>query len=484
MRIVHLPHLSTTLPTAVLLTTEGLAATKTAIAGLTQGHLEVTEAMATADEFTAYHTPQRMLWFYGLGTAQGLHPEKLRIALTKAVAKANEHKQTELQVVCLGLALHPEAETLLHALGETPGLAGYQFLPYKTKDREKLTHKLSQLGVFTDGPQATPRLAFGARVAEATNHARDLVNEPPNVLTQTELAARAEVLGQQYGFSVTRYGKDWIAQQQMGGLLAVNRGSTEPPTFTVLEHKPASATNAQPVVLVGKGIVFDTGGLDLKPSASMDTMKCDMAGAAAVIGTFCALAANEVPLYVVGLVPSTDNRPGVNAYTPNDVITFADGTTVEIRNTDAEGRLILADALLYAKRYNPALVIDLATLTGSAVIAIGSIGMPLYAKDAEAAAEALLRIGQQVYERSVRFPLWDDYAEQLKSDIADMKNIGGREAGSITAAKFLEHFTAYPWIHLDIAGPAFLESGKYYRPKNGTGWGVRLLTEFLRTYGR
>jgi leucyl aminopeptidase len=318
------------------------------------------------------------------------------------------------------------------------------------------------------------------KVAKAVCITRDLVNEPVVSLTAQELSNRASKLGKEFGFHTEVFNKAKIQSLKMGGLLAVNAGSPDPPTFTILEYKPKNATNKKPIVLVGKGVVFDTGGLSLKETpGSMDSMKCDMAGAGAVIGTLCALSSLKLPVHVIGLIPATDNRPGGNAITPGDVITMHNGTTVEILNTDAEGRLILADALSYAKKYNPELVIDLATLTGAAVIIIGNGGTVMASTASAAVNEALLESGERVYERMVHLPLWEEFKDQLKSDIADLKNIGGKPAGSLTAAKFLEQFTSFPWIHLDIAGPAFLASPDSYRGKNGTGVGVRLLTDFI-----
>ena len=239
-------------------------------------------------------------------------------------------------------------------------------------------------------------------------------------------------------------------------------------------------TNEQPVVLVGKGVVYDTGGLSLKPSNFMDDMKSDMGGAAAVIGTMSAIAEAQLPVHVIGLVPATDNRPGGNAVTPGDVIKISDGTTVEVLNTDAEGRLILSDALVYAKRYNPSLVIDLATLTGAAARAIGRYAIVGMGNADRSAMTSLQEAGFAVNERIVEFPFWDEYKELLKSPIADLKNLGGPEAGAITAGKFLEHFTDYPYIHLDIAGPAYLKTRAGYQVEGGTGVGVRLLYHFLR----
>jgi leucyl aminopeptidase len=268
----------------------------------------------------------------------------------------------------------------------------------------------------------------------------------------------------------------------MGGLLAVNSGSIDPPTFIILHHNPAVKVNSKPVVLVGKGVVFDTGGLSLKPTLnSMDEMKSDMAGAAVVASVISAIARLQIPVEVYGLIPATDNRPGEKACFPGDVITISNGTTVEILNTDAEGRLILADALSYAKKLVPEIVIDLATLTGSASNAIGKYAMVAFTNSGDVLDADLLTASQLTYERIVQFPIWDEYAELIKSDVADIKNTGGKEAGAITAAKFLQCFTDYPWIHLDIAGVSFAISESNYLPKGGTGTGIRLLINYLTT---
>ena len=313
----------------------------------------------------------------------------------------------------------------------------------------------------------------------AVSEARDLINTPVLDLTAEDLADRAVELGKTHGFKVTVLNQAKIESLKMGGLLGVNKGSLDPATFSILEYSPANAVNSAPYVLVGKGVVYDTGGLSLKPSNFMDTMKCDMSGAAAVIGTFCAVAGQQLPVHVIGLIPATDNRPGGNAITPGDVITISDGTTVEVLNTDAEGRLILADALHYAKKYKPQLVIDLATLTGSAARAIGPNATVAMGNAGREVWDKLQASAASTHERLVEFPFWDEYNDLLKSEIADLKNIGGAEAGAITAGKFLEHFTDYPYVHLDIAGPAFLDSPWGYYGKGGTGVGVRMLTHFL-----
>ena len=354
-------------------------------------------------------------------------------------------------------------------------LGNYQFLRY-FGDREKRRNTLVQ--VFVENA-TEPALEAISTATMGTLFARDLVNTPVIDLSATDLANQAKEAAKRHGFSIEVLEKKQIESLKMGGLLAVNTGSPEPPTFIIMEHKPKNATNEKPIVLVGKGVVYDTGGLSLKPSNFMDTMKSDMGGAAAVIGTMSAVAEANLPVHVIGLVPATDNRPGGNAVTPGDVITISDGTTVEVLNTDAEGRLILSDALVYAKRYQPELVIDLATLTGAAARAIGRYAIVGMGNAPKEEMEKLQASGEKVRERIVEFPFWDEYKELLKSPIADLKNIGGAEAGAITAGKFLEHFTDYPYIHLDIAGPAFLSKRVGYQIEGGTGIGVRLLFDFL-----
>ncbi|MFM2376451.1 MAG: hypothetical protein RLZZ165_1548 [Bacteroidota bacterium] len=412
----------------------------------------------------------------GLGTPTD-ECEGLRKGCNVAVNLANDHKFISMVAAYPGVQ---EARgALVAAMAEAIPLSNYQFLRYKSKKEANSLSSATLISELRDGDEIVAR---SLKIAKATMIARDLVNEPVITLNAEVLAQRATELGKEYGFSVEVFNKQKIRSLKMGGLLAVNSGSIDPPTFTILEWKPGNPKNKKPIVLVGKGVVFDTGGLSLKPLNGMDTMKLDMAGAAAVIATFCAISALGLDLHVVGLVPATDNRPGENAYTPGDVITMYDGSTVEVLNTDAEGRMILADALAYAKKYNPELVIDLATLTGAQVVAIGNHGSACMGTASPETKQALQAAGQRVYERLVELPLWEEYKDQLKSDIADMKNIGGSAGGCIVAGKFLEQFTEYPWIHIDIAGPSFLTSGDSYRGKNGTGVGVRLLTEFLSSY--
>jgi leucyl aminopeptidase len=375
--------------------------------------------------------------------------------------------------------LSENAEAAL-TLAEGLFLSAYEFEGYKTDEKSRKPAALTRITLVGDAASEA-QVTELQNVLEGVVFARDLVNAPLNKLNAQQLAERFAEAGDKAGYTTDILDMAHIESLRMGGLLAVNLGSPEPPTFSIMEWKPEGAKNERPYVLVGKGVVYDTGGLSLKPTPnSMDMMKCDMAGGAAVAGVLYALAKNNVPLHVIGLVPATDNRPGGLAYVPGDVLTMHSGLTVEVKNTDAEGRLLLADALSFAKKYHPELVIDLATLTGAAVRAVGTEAAAVMGTaDAETTAQ-LLAAAHHVHERLVEFPLWDDYADHMKSDIADLSNLGKADAGHISAAKFLERFIeGTPWFHLDIAGPAFITAADSYRGKGGTGTGVRLLYEFL-----
>ncbi len=366
------------------------------------------------------------------------------------------------------------------ALAEGMALGSYDFDKYLTKASETKS-ELKEI-LFADLWVPENKILELKIVVEAVFRVRDMINEPVSYLNAEKLAETFEEMGREAGFKTDIFDKEKIEALKMGGLLAVNWGSIDPPTFSVLEWHPDNAVNERPVVLVGKGITFDTGGLSLKPTSnSMDYMKSDMAGGATVASVVYAAAKLKLPVFVIALIPATDNRPDGNAMTPGDIIYTLSGKSVEVLNSDAEGRLILADALSYAKRYNPSLVIDAATLTGAAAMAIGSYGIVAMGNADKATFDKLKKSGEHVYERIVEFPFWDEYGESLKSDIADIKNIGSREGGAISAGKFLGNFVDYPWIHLDIAGPAFLQKADHYRSKGGTGTGLRLLLDFLKS---
>lgn len=400
--------------------------------------------------------------------------EAMRRAANKAYQTLCDLKATEATVISTDTL-----ETFLPAYAEGMMMSSYQFLKYK-KDGGKSLYSLRKISIAAKKLKAEA-LKEVTCISGGNFLSRDLVNEPLSYLTATKFSEEIRKAGKDAGMKVTVFDKKKIETLKMGGILAVNKGSVQPPTFNIIEYKPAKAVNKKPYVLVGKGVVYDTGGLSLKPTPnSMDYMKCDMGGAAAVVGAMYAVAKMKLPVHIIGLIPATDNRPGGDAYVPGDVIRQYDGTTVEVLNTDAEGRLILADALSYAKQYKPELVIDLATLTGAAAAAVGAYGIVCMGTASEAAKNQLKESGNNTYERLVEFPIWDEYAELIRSDIADLKNIGGPVAGAITAGKFLQHFTDYPWMHFDIAAPAYLHAPDSYRGKNGTGVGVRLLYDFFK----
>ena len=395
--------------------------------------------------------------------------EKARERGAKLIKQFNEAKIEEVELISLS------SRDLSLYVAEGMALANYQFLKYFSTPEKKLN---SLKAIFVNAESSV--IHNMNAVVSGTLHARDLVNEPLSYLTAMQFSNDMLALGKEAGFKVEVLHKKQIESLKMGGLLAVNQGALEPPTFNILTYKPENYTNSKPFVLVGKGIVYDTGGLSLKPTPnSMDMMKCDMGGGASVLGVLYAIAKAKLPVHVVGLIPATENRPGGNAYAPGDVIHMMDNTSVEVLNTDAEGRLVMADALCYAKKYNPELVIDFATLTGAAVRAIGKYGIVAMGNAGIRVQNELRESGDCTYERLAMMPFWQEYSELLKSDIADMTNLGPAEAGQITAGKFLEHFTDYPWIHLDIAGPAFLSTDDHYRLKGGTGTGVRLLFDYL-----
>jgi len=322
--------------------------------------------------------------------------------------------------------------------------------------------------------RADASLDRGRAIGEGVNLARDLGNLPPNICTPDYLAKKAVELGKRNRLRVNVLEERDMAKLGMGSLLSVSRGSRQPAKFICMEYR-GGKTGQKPVVLVGKGVTFDTGGISIKPSAEMDEMKYDMCGAASVFGTLYAVSRMKLPLNVVGLIPATENMPDGEATRPGDIVTSMSGQTIEILNTDAEGRLILCDALTYAERYEPSAVIDIATLTGACVIALGKVATGLFSPDDKLAGE-LIEAGQTAWDRAWRMPVWDDYQEQLMSNFADVANIGGRPAGSITAACFLARFAKnYRWAHLDIAGTAW-KSGK---EKGSTGRPVPMLSQFL-----
>ncbi len=389
----------------------------------------------------------------------------------------------EIERVVLAVPPGHGAETAA-ALVEGFRLASYRFDTYRTEEAPTPP----DLVVWTESAEGVAAAVRQADVrADATAWARDLVNLPPDAKMPADLADRIAETATEAGVACDVWDKARIEGEGMGGLLGVNRGSLDPPRFVVLEWAPDGTEDQAPVVLVGKTVTYDTGGLSLKPTKdSMDKMKADMAGGAAVAAAVVGAARLGLEVRVVGLLPMSDNRPGGRAYAPGDVLTMHSGATVEVLNTDAEGRLLLADALSYARGLGPRWVLDAATLTGAQGVALGERVAAVVARDADRdLADRVHQAGDATGDLAWPLPLYPHYRDQLKSDVADLKNVGGSMAGTITAAAFLEAFTraddepAYPWVHVDLARPAFLDTAYGYRPKGASGFGVRLLLDLL-----
>jgi leucyl aminopeptidase len=414
----------------------------------------------------------------GLGKEREFREKEYGDAVRAAIRTLNETGAMEA-VVCL-TELPVRKRTTPWKVSQAAILtmeAVYRFDRLKSK-QDGLRRPLRKLTLSVpsraDLPSGEEAVRQGLATAQGVSLARDLGNLPSNICTPSYLAEQATGMAKTYGLKVEVLDQKDMGRLKMGALLAVSRGSREPARLITLEHQGGDR-KTPPIVLVGKGITFDTGGISLKPAAEMDEMKFDMCGAASVLGTLKAVAQLQLPMNVVGVVPTCENMPGGNATKPGDVVTSMSGQTIEVLNTDAEGRLILCDALTYAERFNPEVVIDVATLTGACVIALGHVASGLFAND-DGLARELLAAGDYALDRAWQMPLWDDYQEQLKSNFADMANIGGRPAGSVTAACFLSRFTRkYRWAHIDIAGVAW-KSGK---EKGATGRPVPMLTRFL-----
>lgn len=398
--------------------------------------------------------------------------ERLRKAACTIQERLSGRKLKKVSVS--GEGLIPEE---MNAFLEGLVLSNYRFDKYKAKKDVLLEEVLVDDRFFKEY-----ELQASINQWHRIEQCRDWVNEPVMALNAERYAEILKKEGEAAGVKVTVLGQSQIEALKMGGLLAVNKGSVDEARFVVMEYKPKQAINERPIALVGKGIMYDTGGLNIKPDDYMREMKSDMAGSATMAATILAAADNHLPVHIMAFLPMTDNRPGGNAYAADDILTMFDGTTVEVVNTDAEGRLILADAIAYANQYNPELIIDAATLTGAAVRAIGTYGIAAMHQDAANAFNLLRIVGDNVYERIAEFPFWKEYDELIKSEVADIKNCGIAQAGCITAGKFLAHFAKHPYIHLDIAGVAYYEKKESFYGVGASGFGVRLLYAFLQTY--
>ena len=370
------------------------------------------------------------------------------------------------------------------AVAEGALLGLYRFQHYQTGQSDSDKHEIEQLNIITSLRDETIEqgVTLAEVIARGAALARDLANTPANDLPPAKLAAAAEAVGQRTSVVVTVFGPEELATQGFGGILGVGQGSAQTPRFVIMEHgekQPGTPT----ICLVGKGITFDSGGISIKPAEGMDLMKMDMGGAAAVIGAMQAVGELKLPLHVVGLISTAENMVSSSAYRPGDILKTLSGKTIEVLNTDAEGRIVLADALFYAQRYQPDGIIDLATLTGAIVVALGPHATGIMSNN-DALVARIVQAGEATGERAWRLPLWDPYMDMVKSDIADIKNTAGRAGGSITAAAFLANFVGdYPWVHMDIAGTAWTDAKpRAYTPKGATGVGVRLLVQALRDW--
>lgn len=422
--------------------------------------------------------------FVGLGPETEADGEVVRRAIGLAMQKARECRAADITLIfdSFDLRRTPVTEKA-RMMAEGVLLGGYRFDRYQTDQKVKNTVSPKVATILVDSTKDQTEVEKGVAAAEAICRgvviARDLVNEPGNVKSPEFLAQQAAAAAKEAGFKCKVLKKPELEKEKMGALLGVAQGSERDPRLIVLEYNGAAKKDA-PVALVGKGVVFDSGGISIKPSEGMDEMKMDMGGGAAVIGAVTAAALLKLPCNIIGIVPAVENMPSGTAIRPGDILTSRSGQTIEVLNTDAEGRLILADALDYAAQFKPKVMIDLATLTGACIVALGHHVTAVLGNNDKLIKE-LISAGERSGERTWQLPLWKEYAELIKSDVADMKNIGGRAAGTITAAAFLQKFANdFAWAHLDIAGTAWMESAKPCYPKGGTGVGVRLLIEYLK----
>ena len=435
--------------------------------------------------------PANRVMIVGLGRREDFTLDRVREVSARAATKVREMGLKTFATVVHGAGVGDlDLGDATEAVVEGTLLGLYRYSEHKTEPEKKRIEAMTILNMDKAKANAIRDAVHRASVVSTTvNFVRDLINAPSNAKTPTVLAERFKAAAREAGAKCTVLGEDQLAKLGFGAVLGVAKGSEEPPRFVTLEWQGGG--RAKFLVLVGKGITFDTGGISLKPQEGqlgpMWEMKTDMAGGAVALGAVLTAARLKLPVNVVAMAPFTENMPGGNAQKPGDVVRAYGGTTIEVENTDAEGRLVLADALAYARERKPQAIVDLATLTGAAQIALGKMAAGLFATDAKLKAR-IERAGAETAERVWELPLWDEYEEQIKSDVADVKNTGGRSGGAITAARFLKRFAGdAPWAHIDMAGVAWVGSGpdspkKEYLPKGASGWGVRLLVRMLRDW--
>lgn len=419
----------------------------------------------------------RKITLIGLGKHESLTLRGARAGITTAGRIAKKHRDAKIALLFPYALPDLDANETALTVADVLAQSDYKYDPFITvKKEQKIAINATVVAPDVDAKRLTIR---ARAMASAITTVKDLGNGPSNIVTPTRLAERAVEVCREVGVKCTVYGRREIEKMKMGGLIAVNRGSIEEPRFVVMEYTPKKATTH--VALVGKGITFDSGGISIKPAEKMEEMKFDMCGAAAVIGIIEAAAKLELPIKLTAVFGATDNVPSGSAYKPGEIITMMSGKTVEIINTDAEGRMVLADLLHYVSQKDPDHVIDYATLTGACVVALGSEAAGLFSNNDELARK-LIQSGERVGERLWRLPAWDDYKDLIRSEWADMKNTGGRWGGAISAAVFLKEFVTCPsWAHLDIAGTAYTDSENAREGRGATGAGVRVTIDFLQS---
>ena len=467
------------------------AAVDQALGGAIKAVIEAGDFTGKSGETLVLYTrgalPARRVLIAGLGKQEEFGPQ-----VARNVAAAVARKARDLGVKTVSSVVHGAGAGGLdplvaaQALAEGSLLGLYRFKGHwseQPKEWKPDPESLTLVELDIERVAAYPiGVARAEAVIKSVKLARDMVNEPANYMTPAIVAGRAAELAEETGLSIKVLDRAEMEELGMGILLAVASASAQPPRFVILEHN-ADRSDLPAVVLVGKGVTFDSGGISIKPAEDMWRMKDDMSGGAAVIGALGIAARHKLPLHVIGLVPLAENLPGGEAQKPSDVYRGMTGKTMEVISTDAEGRMLLADALAYAGRYRPAAVVDIATLTGAQAVALGPQAAAVFSND-DALAQRLMAAGEATGERVWRMPLYEEYLEPIKSQVADLKNSGGRASGIGTSAKFLEHFTeGYPWAHIDMASMAWADDDKPSQPKGATGYGVRLLATFLENWG-
>jgi leucyl aminopeptidase len=459
------------------------AAADKALDGVISNLIKQGDIKGKLNEITVLHSlgklPAGRIVVVGLGKQKELTVNKVRGAVAEACRYLRGKAVTSLASVDLGAGANGiKSDEAVRAITEGALLGLYTFRRYITKKEDKFG-EIKELTIYgQEKSQVEKAIALAKIPAEAANWARDMVNEPSNFMTPGDMAAAARQLAKKYGLKVEVFEKEKIKEMGMGGLLGVAQGSQQPPRFILLSYQGRAADGID-IALVGKGITFDSGGISIKPSENMADMKGDMAGGASVMGAIMAIAQLKPKINVTALIPATENLPSGTAMKPGDIITAMNGKTIEVLNTDAEGRLILADALSYANKLGAKAIIDVATLTGACQVALGNICSGAFTNN-QPLLDKVIAAGKEVGEPAWQMPMFDEYKELIKSDFADIKNIGNRYGGAITAAKFLEEFVdKTPWVHLDIAGTADTDKEKGYLVKGATGVPVRTMVSFV-----